>query len=162
MLIAWATAFFSRQAARVELEQNGNDAHRPFGHVALAAPDVDATTFMHRAWVIRQSVSTTLYYCQSDRALLALRTLHMDKPVGLGPFFAEGLDTINADQVNTSILGHGYYASAHALLIDLQLTILYNQKPDGRRPPLGHFSKVLGYPHWSLLDFPTLGVSVRR
>ena len=86
----------------------------------------------------------------------------MDKPVGLGPFFAEGLDTINADQVNTSFLGHGYFASAHPILIDLQLTILFNQKPDGRRPPLGHFSKILGYPHWALLDLPKLGGSAGR
>ena len=82
--------------------------------------------------------------------------------MGLGPFFAEGLDTINADQVNTSFLGHGYFASAHPILIDLQLTITYNQKPDHRRPPLGHFSKILGYPHWALLDLTKLGAASGR
>jgi esterase/lipase superfamily enzyme len=154
---------FLQAARQFELEQNKTDARRIFGHVALAAPDVDATTFSALVpGVIRQSASTTLYYCQYDRALLASRTLHMDKPVGLGPFFAEGLDTINADQVNTSFLGHGYFASAHPILIDLQLTILYNQKPDGRRPPLGHFSKILGYPHWALLDLTRLGASAGR
>ncbi len=154
---------FLQAARQFELEQNVGDARRIFGHVALAAPDVDATTFSALVpGVIRQSASTTLYYCQYDRALLASRTLHMDKPVGLGPFFADGLDTINADQVNTSFLGHGYFASAHPILIDLQLTILYNQKPDGRRPPLGHFSKILGYPHWALLDLPKLGAASGR
>lgn len=123
-----------------------------FGHVALAAPDVDASTFAALVpSVIRQSDSTTLYYCQSDRALLASRTIHLDKPVGLGPFFADGLDTINADRANTSFLGHGYFASESPLLIDLMLTILHNQKPEQRHPPLGRRSLMLGYAHWWLV-----------
>ena len=154
---------FLQAAPQLELEQNGNDAHRPFGHVALAAPDVDATTFSALVpGAIRQSVSTTLYYCQSDRALLASRTLHMDKPVGLGPFFAEGLDTINADQVNTSILGHGYYASAHALLIDLQLTI--SVQPETRRPPpaAGALQQGSGISPLVAAGFPDAGRECRE
>jgi esterase/lipase superfamily enzyme len=154
---------FLQAARQLELESQSAATRKPFGHVALAAPDVDATTFSALVpGVIRQSASTTLYYCQYDRALLASRTLHMDKPVGLGPFFAEGLDTINADRVNTSFLGHGYFSSAHSILIDLQLTILFNQKPDGRRPPLGNFALILGYPHWSPIDVAKLGGSTGR
>jgi esterase/lipase superfamily enzyme len=154
---------FLQAARQLELDTHAPAARRAFGHVALAAPDVDATTFSALVpAVIRQSASTTLYYCQSDRALLASRALHLDKPVGLGPFFAEGLDTVCADRVNTSFLGHGYFSSAHPLLIDLQLTILYNQKPAGRLPPLGNYCMILGYPHWSLLDLAKLAASTRR
>lgn len=142
------------QAARQYELDNAAKAKGPvFGHVALAAPDVDAASFSALVpAVLRQSDTTTLYYCQSDRALLASRTVHMDKPVGLGPFFAAGLDTVNADKANTSFLGHGYFASAHPLLIDLQLTIVHNEKPAKRLPPLGFHTIIMGYDHWSLLD----------
>lgn len=145
---------FLQAARQLELERAGSAAPKGklFGHVALAAPDVDATTFAALLpSVIRRSETTTLYYCQSDRALLASRAVHVDKPVGLGPFFAEGLDTINADRANTSFLGHGYFASEGALLADLMLTILRHEKPDERRPPLGRRTFVLGYPHWALV-----------
>jgi esterase/lipase superfamily enzyme len=144
---------FLRAARELELDREARGLKPPvFGHVALAAPDVDAATFaMLVPSVIRQSRSTTLYYCQSDRALIASRAVHLDKPVGLGPFFAEGLDTINADRANTSFLGHGYYASESPLLTDLMLTILLGQKPEERHPPLGRRSLVLGYAHWWLL-----------
>jgi len=100
--------------------------------------------------VIRQAEHVTFYYCQSDRALAASRAIHVDKPVGLGPFFADGLDTINADQVNTEILGHGYFASAHQLLLDLNLLLRFNLEPDQRQPPLSVRSEYFGYPHWTL------------
>jgi esterase/lipase superfamily enzyme len=135
-----------------ERESPARPPRKIFGHVALAAPDVDAATFAALLpSVLRQSDTATLYYCQSDRALLASQTLHMNKPVGLGPFFADGLDTINCDNANTSLLGHDYYASTHPLLIDLRLAILFGAKPDDRFPPLGHHTLYLGYPHWSFL-----------
>jgi esterase/lipase superfamily enzyme len=135
-----------------ELESAAPPARKIFGHVVLAAPDVDAATFAALLpSVLRQSDTATLYYCQSDRALLASQTLHLNKPVGLGPFFADGLDTINCDNASTSLLGHDYYAATHPLLIDLRLTILFGEKPDERYPPLGHRTVYLGYPHWSFL-----------
>jgi esterase/lipase superfamily enzyme len=137
---------------RHELESPGKPAQKLFGHVALAAPDVDAATFAALLpSLLRQSDTATLYYCQSDRALLASQTVHLNKPVGLGPFFADGLDTINCDNASTSLLGHDYYASTHPLLIDLRLTINFGEKPDERFPPLGHRQLYLGYPHWSFL-----------
>lgn len=138
---------FLAAARQFELD---NPGRKIFGHVALAAPDVDAVTFAALVpAVIRQAESTTLYYCQSDRALLASRTIHVDKPVGMSPFFTDGLTTINADNANTSFLGHGYYASAHQLLLDMKLLVLHNLPPDQRLPPLLERTLVLGYPHWA-------------
>jgi esterase/lipase superfamily enzyme len=137
---------------KYELDAGVRPPAKIFGHVALAAPDVDAATFAALLpSLVRQSETATLYYCQTDRALLASQTLHLNKPVGLSPFFAEGLDTINCDNANTSLLGHDYFASTHPLLIDLRLTILFDQKPDDRFPPLGRHTVQLGYPHWSFL-----------
>src|SRR5439155_17314335 len=108
---------FLKAARQLELDQPAGASRKLFGHVALAAPDVDAATFAALLpSVIRQSETATLYYCQADRALQASRTVHLDKPVGLGPFFAEGLDTINADRANTSFLGHGYFSSANPIM----------------------------------------------
>jgi len=144
---------FLKAVRQLELElKKSEEALRPiFGHVALAAPDVDASTFSALLpSVIRQAEHVTFYYCQSDRALEASRAIHIDKPVGLGPFFADGLDTINADRVNTEILGHGYFASAHQLLLDLALLLRFNLGPDERHPPLSIRSEYFGYPHWTL------------
>lgn len=142
---------FLKAARQFELDTAQDSPGQVFGHVALAAPDVDAGTFSALLpSVIRQAEHVTFYYCQSDRALEASRVVHVDKPVGLGPFFAEGLDTINADRVNTEILGHGYFASAHQLLLDLHLLVRFNLGPDQRHPPLSVRSEYFGYPHWTL------------
>jgi esterase/lipase superfamily enzyme len=124
---------------------------RPFiGHVALAAPDVDGASFAALLpSVQRLAGHVTLYYCSSDRALVASRTVHLNKPVGLGPWFAEGVETVNADNANTEMLGHGYYASSHPLLIDLRLLLVYGEPADKRLPPLTPKTMVLGYPHWA-------------
>lgn len=125
-------------------------APRFLGQVALAAPDVDGATFAALLpSVQRLADHVTLYYCRSDRALEASRTVHQDKPVGLGPWFAEGIETVNADSANTEMLGHGYYASAHPLLVDLRLYVVFGESADKRLPPLTTKTNVLGYPLWA-------------
>jgi esterase/lipase superfamily enzyme len=140
-----------KAARQYDVEQAAQAQRKILGHVALAAPDVDAATF---AALVPSAVhladSVTLYYCQQDRALLASQVLHFNKPVGLGPFFAAGLETVNADLANTSILGHGYFAESHPLLLDLNLLLRYNRKPSERLPPLVPMAPVFGYTHWAL------------
>jgi esterase/lipase superfamily enzyme len=133
-----------------ELQQSEPPTHKLFGQVALAAPDISGALFGALIpSLVRQADHVTLYYCEGDQALQASRELHKDKPVGLGPCFAEGVDTINADAVNTDVIGHGYYASAHELLIDLRLYVLNRLTPDDRLPPLGKRTEVIGFPHWA-------------
>lgn len=132
--------------------QLGQEAgvNKRIGRVVLAAPDVDAATFAALVpSVIRMSERTTLYYCEQDRALEVSRLVHLNKPVGLGPFFMEGLDTINADNANTSFLGHGYFAEGNLLLLDLRLLTLFQLAPEQRRPPLAQRTLMFGFPHWS-------------
>jgi esterase/lipase superfamily enzyme len=126
------------------------DAEPFLGQVALAAPDIDGASFAALLpSVQRLAKHVTFYYCSSDRALVASRTVHQDKPVGLGPWFAEGIETINSDNANTEMLGHGYYASSHPLLIDLRLLLVFGEPADQRLPPLMGKSLVLGYPLWA-------------
>jgi esterase/lipase superfamily enzyme len=138
-----------------ELQQSEPRTHKLFGQVALAAPDVSGALFGALIpSLVRQADHVTLYYCEADQALQASRELHKDKPVGLGPCFAEGVDTINAEAVNTDVIGHGYYASSHALLIDLRLYVLNRLTPDERLPPLGERTEVIGFPHWAFAPPP--------
>lgn len=138
-----------------EIAQTEKPARKILGQVMLAAPDVDAATFAALIpSVIRNAQRTTLYYCPHDTALTASQTLHLNKPVGLGPFFFDGLDTINAEKVDTTYLGHGYYAAARELLLDLRLTIDFAKPPDERRPPLGEKADVYGYPLWAVIPIP--------
>ncbi len=133
-----------------ELQQGAPATEKLFGQVALAAPDVNGSLFGALIpSLVRQADHVTLYYCEADQALQASRELHKDMPVGLGPCFAEGVDTINADAVNTDVIGHGYYASAHELLVDLRLYVLNRLGPDERLPPLGERTEILGFSHWS-------------
>jgi esterase/lipase superfamily enzyme len=135
-----------------ELKYAKPSSAKLFSQVILAAPDVDAAMFAALLpSVIRASERATLYYCPNDNALLASQALHVNKPVGLGPFFTDGLDTINAEQVDTSMIGHGYYAAARELLLDLRLMISYTKSPDDRRPPLGTKTTVYGYPLWAFV-----------
>lgn len=143
---------FLQAVRQFEVENSQQPTNKWLGQVALAAPDVDGALFGALIpSVVRHSDHVTFYYCAADRALEASRTVHQDKPVGLGPCFAEGIDTINAEAVNTEMLGHGYYASAHELLVDLRLLILFKLMPDDRLPPLGNHTRVLGFSHWSFL-----------
>ncbi len=135
-----------------ELNYAKQPADKLFGQVIMAAPDVDAATFAALLpSVIRRAQSATLYYCPNDNALLASQAIHVNKPVGLAPFFTDGLDTINAEKVDTSMIGHGYYAAARELLFDLRLMLSYSKRPDERRPPLGEKKMVYGYPLWAFV-----------
>lgn len=139
---------FMHAVRRYQLQHQNAKAF--LGQVALAAPDVDGASFAALLPCVQQfSEHVTLYYCREDRALQASRTLHQDKPVGLGPWFANELDTVNADSANTEVLGHGYYASSHPLLIDLRLLLVFGEPADKRLPPLTTKTLVLGYPHWA-------------
>lgn len=121
-----------------------------FGQVVLAAPDVGALEFNNLLpYVLEHSNRVTYYYCTHDAALGVSRNLNLYEPVGLMAFFQKGLDTINTDEVDTSFLFHGYYASARQVLSDVQLLLAQQRPPDERIPPLGNSSTVLGHLLWS-------------
>lgn len=141
-----------RALRKMDRDRDGSAAKVPLlGHVVLAAPDVDAASFAALVpSAVRLATSTTLYFCDTDRALLASRAIHVDKPVGMGPFFADGLDTIDASDVNTSMLGHGYFASEHPMLVELRLLVVESFPPAERRPPLTKTTGEFDYPLWAI------------
>lgn len=88
--------------------------------VVLAAPDFDAGTFRDVAQALSQRARRcTLYASSGDRALSASRELRSDLArageSGEGLVVVGGIDTIDASEVDTSLLGHGYFGERTVL-----------------------------------------------
>jgi esterase/lipase superfamily enzyme len=117
------------------VEQAGTAAGVPFGQVLLAAPDVDAEFFVQHAAVYpRAGRRTTLYVSDRDKALAASAILHGWDRAGYHPpvTVADGIDTVEASNVDLSWLGHGYYADARALVADMHALLLHDDPPPRR------------------------------
>jgi esterase/lipase superfamily enzyme len=122
------------------------------GQVVLAAPDVGALKFNNLVgFATKCAKRVSYYYCRSDMALKISQTINNYEPVGLYPFFQDKLDTINADGVDTSFIGHGYYGSSAKVLADFNLLFRYNYSPSQRMPPLFSHSRIYDHDHWSFL-----------
>jgi esterase/lipase superfamily enzyme len=110
-------------------------AKRPFSQIILAAADVDASTFK-RLSVAYESVSqrTTMYVCDKDRAVKASRWLHGYPRVGFAPpvVVVPGVDTIRVADIDLTMLGHGYFAEARALLTDMHQVLKNDTAPEKR------------------------------
>jgi esterase/lipase superfamily enzyme len=120
------------------------------GQVILAAPDVGAIQFNNMLPYLMESAErVTYYYCNHDAALAASRKINYYEPVGMFPYFDEGLDTINADGVGTTFISHGYYASSREVLEDIRLLLLRQWPPPQRMPPLVAAAEVFGHRCWS-------------
>lgn len=108
-----------------------NNGEKPFGHIILAAPDMDHKNFGEIYEAVHKRAKTVSHYFNpNDKALLASRLIHLDSRVGQGPYFLNGrLDNIDSTNADTSFLGHGYFAAEKPLLIDIQLILNHNLRP---------------------------------
>ncbi|HKV39011.1 MAG TPA: alpha/beta hydrolase [Blastocatellia bacterium] len=109
-----------------------------FNQVVLAAPDIDAGIFMSRIVpvILGKSQGLTLYASSNDKALAASRRLRSGYPrageSGSGIVLANGIETIDASDVRTDLLGHGYFADTAALINDLYHLMRHGLPPDQR------------------------------
>jgi esterase/lipase superfamily enzyme len=97
---------------------------RRFSEVVLAAPDIDAATF--RAIIAPALVARvprlTLYASSVDRVLRASGRINHAPRAGdstPGVVVVPSMVTIDASAVDTSFLGHGYYAQERTVLDDI-------------------------------------------
>lgn len=115
----------------------------PFSRIAFVAADIDADLFAQRVPALREVVtrgpdgSLSTYVTNGDRALMLSRWFH--KTIRLGyivgdPFHAEGLDTIDATAVDSSLLGlgHSYFGQQRSVLTDLGLLVREGLRPAAR------------------------------
>ena len=111
-----------------------------FNQIILAAPDIDAGVFTDQIVpAIRDmAVRVTLYASDSDKAIMLSHGLHAFPRAGCGGeciIVADGLDTIEATGIDTSLLGmgHNYFAESRVLIADLISVLNDNLEPSERQ-----------------------------
>ncbi|MFZ2407417.1 MAG: alpha/beta fold hydrolase [Methylobacter sp.] len=136
-LIAHSMGTRALSAALREMA-NERPNHRLFKEVVLAAPDIDAEVFQRDIFPKIQPLAgrITLYASSKDKALQASKLVHAYSRAGESEInrlvIAPGLDTVDASLVDTSFLGHSYYADNRSVISDLYY-LLSNGNPPGQR-----------------------------
>jgi esterase/lipase superfamily enzyme len=97
---------------------------RKFRALILAAPDIDAEVFKRdiAPQIVTSNPLVTLYASTTDKALLASKEFHGYPRLGdagIGLVVLSGMDTIDATSVDSSLLGHSYFAENRSVLSDI-------------------------------------------
>ena len=104
----------------------------PLRNLVLVAADLDQDLFEQQYPQVSALLQRargdliTSYATNSDRALLLSWWLHRSNRVGRfsqEPYTGEGLETIDATAVHTSLLGHSYFGDERSVLTDLGLLV---------------------------------------
>lgn len=113
------------------------DGGRRIREVILAAPDIDADVFKRdiAPQIATADTLVTLYASAADKALLASKEFHgypRAGDAGAGLILAPPIQTIDATAVDTSLLGHSYFAEDPSVLGDLFYLIREGKSADER------------------------------
>jgi esterase/lipase superfamily enzyme len=107
-----------------------------FREIVLAAPDIDAGVFRQiSSAVASEAGRVTLYASSTDRALAASQRFHQFPRAGEAGnkiVIMRSADTVDATTVDTSLLGHSYFADSRSVLADLFSLIRYDLPPQSR------------------------------
>ena len=120
--------------ALISLVSEQPELRRKIKEIILAAPDIDVGIFKRD--IAPQMVSKikkpiTLYVSSDDVALKASREVHGRPRAGdsaKGITLVQGIETIDASNIDTSFLGHSYFAETKTILTDI-----YNLIHTGKR-----------------------------
>jgi esterase/lipase superfamily enzyme len=142
----------TRALASLMLERP--DLRQRFREIILAAPDIDADVFRDQlAPALAQAGErVTLYASSKDLALKASKEVHgyaRAGDSGDGIVVIEGIDTIDASNVDDSILAHSYFVESIPVIRDIA-QMLRKQLPPKSRETLRPVRTDEGV-HW-LLD----------
>jgi esterase/lipase superfamily enzyme len=108
-----------------------------FGEVAMLAPDIDAALFRQSARRLTPTATRiTLYASSADAAMVAAQKVAGYKRAGQAGadiVVLPGMDTIDASDVDTSLLGanHSYFADNTTILSDI-FSLLRGRRPEDR------------------------------
>jgi esterase/lipase superfamily enzyme len=118
------------------LDSAGSNAQPIYNQIVLTAPDIDTGEFLQLvARVGRAAERVTLYASSNDRAISISKTIHTYPRAGESGadiVVMSGLDTVDASSVDTSFLGHSYYAEKRTVLSDLFYLLRAGMPPSGR------------------------------
>jgi esterase/lipase superfamily enzyme len=114
----------------------GSKRSTAIGHLVLASPDMTRSEF-NSLFPFYSSVATarmTLYSCSQDKALAVSTKLHNYLRLGAEPpiFAHAGLDTVSASRLPLDLWGHGFVASARAVIADLKQLLWRGAVPASR------------------------------
>jgi esterase/lipase superfamily enzyme len=108
-----------------------------FHQIVLTAPDIDTGVFLQLARAIETTGERiTLYASSKDRALLKSQQLHRGPRAGESGeniVIVDGIDTVDASEVDTGFLGHSYFGDTRSVLSDLFVLLQDGHSP-GQRP----------------------------
>lgn len=125
-----------------------------FGPVILAAADIDSAVFMNQlaAPLANAGYPITVYASTKDRVLqLSGGVVNAGRRVGSGPpsvILHRGIDYVDASNVDTDLLGHGYFVENKALVDDVFLAITHRFRAEFRNlvpvsvPPFGTYFRI--------------------
>jgi esterase/lipase superfamily enzyme len=108
-----------------------------FKELVLAAPDIDSRVFQSQVLphIVNNTQHCTLYASSRDRALLMSRVFHNYQRLGETEpelVLANGLDTIDASLVDTSLLGHSYIGDVQSIVSDLRDLVVQGKRATER------------------------------
>jgi esterase/lipase superfamily enzyme len=114
-----------------EVETGHPELRAKIREIILAAPDIDADTFMDEIAprIIAAGAPTThltLYASSRDEALLASKKFHGYRRAGDAgdlQLNLSGLEYIDASSVDTGFLGHSYYGDNRSVISDIHYLI---------------------------------------
>ncbi len=139
-LIAHSMGNRALTKALVELKEENYFKDFQFTQIILAAPDIDAQIFIEDIAPMLSNTSSgqvTLYVSSKDKALELSRSFrkHLRRAGdgGADIVCVKGIETIDASHVDTSWLGHGYFAETKSLLDDINSILQKNETPQERK-----------------------------
>jgi esterase/lipase superfamily enzyme len=107
-----------------------------FSQIVLTAPDIDTGEFMQLAAKFNGAASrVTLYSSSNDSAIKLSKFAHGYPRAGESGdniVVTAGVDTVDASVVDTSLVGHSYFADKRSVLSDLFYVLRDNKPPDER------------------------------
>ena len=114
-----------------------DDDSKQFRQIVLAAPDIDQKVFLDQIAPAMMSGQRhlTLYASSNDEALAMSMKFNGKQRAGASRpkvTLVKGMDTIDASAVDTSFMGHSYFASAAQLINDLKYLLEHDKPVDQR------------------------------
>jgi esterase/lipase superfamily enzyme len=108
-----------------------------FREIVMIAPDIDADVFRLdiAPRLVRTGIHATVYASSNDRALMASKAFHgyaRAGDAGEGLLLVDGVETVDASDVSSSLLGHSYFAEDRRIMEDIFALLQTGQRAENR------------------------------
>jgi esterase/lipase superfamily enzyme len=113
------------------------DGPNALREMILVAPDIDADLFRQdmAPRLAKTGIHVTLYASSGDRALMASRAFHGYARAGYsgeGLVIVPGVETIDASDVSSGLIGHNYFTEDRQIMEDIYAIVQTGQRADNR------------------------------